>query len=406
MSLDFVQLRWQQIRAAEAAMVVENENIALKKEIAELKKSHTENLAKLSASQGIDKLVIAKHCQYLRTFAMRTNSELIKLKITYGQEVSGLVSQKELMGKAFENVLAILKMKEAQNEALEMEKVELVEQLKGLHLSNSSHKHSHSQEMDRLKQKFQEMKDDLKDAQSKQQSLIKENDTLERKIETLANEKTESSARYQALHVEHQRMQGIVEKLRLEQETALEDVYQEKQRMQSHYEQIIEQLGYENEYLRNTCAEQEEQIAKLTNSLIGNKSHFAKYVEVKTENLSLQSKLQSMSEKSKPRNNNNSIRSDANGGGGGNVAGIGTTTTTNVRPRGGRGTTTSSSSSSSSTRAGAGSSLLSNLNGNCTTSSSSGGSQLTVYIVVHHQDNALNATVPAAVGTVPLAEAF
>jgi len=41
-----------------------------------------------------------------------------------------------------------------------------------------------------------------------------------------------------------------------------------------------------------------------------------------------------------------------------------------------------------------------------TTSSSSGGSQLTVYIVVHHQDNALNATVPAAVGTVPLAEAF
>lgn len=30
------------------------------------------------------------------------------------------------------------------------------------------------------------------------------------------------------------------------------------------------------------------QIAKLTNALIGNKSHFARYVEVKTENLTLQ----------------------------------------------------------------------------------------------------------------------
>lgn len=30
------------------------------------------------------------------------------------------------------------------------------------------------------------------------------------------------------------------------------------------------------------------QIARLTNTLIGNKSHFARYVEVKTENLTLQ----------------------------------------------------------------------------------------------------------------------
>lgn len=50
----------------------------------------------------------------------------------------------------------------------------------------------------------------------------------------------------------------------------------------------MEELSYENEYLRNTCAEQESQIERLTNSLIGNKSHFARYVEVKTENLTLQ----------------------------------------------------------------------------------------------------------------------
>jgi hypothetical protein len=52
--------------------------------------------------------------------------------------------------------------------------------------------------------------------------------------------------------------------------------------------QKLGELGYENQYLRTIVAEQEEQIQRLSNALIGNKSHFAKFVEVKTENLSLQ----------------------------------------------------------------------------------------------------------------------
>ncbi len=52
--------------------------------------------------------------------------------------------------------------------------------------------------------------------------------------------------------------------------------------------QRLNDLGCENQYLRTIIAEQEEQIQRLSNALIGNKSHFAKFVEVKTENLSLQ----------------------------------------------------------------------------------------------------------------------
>lgn len=75
------------------------------------------------------------------------------------------------------------------------------------------------------------------------------------------------------------------------------------------YEKIIESMESDGQYLRSTISELEEQvlslpvyyrpnlsrclclyiqIAKLSQSLVGNKSHFAKYVEVKTENLMLQ----------------------------------------------------------------------------------------------------------------------
>jgi regulator of replication initiation timing len=46
----------------------------------------------------------------------------------------------------------------------------------------------------------------------------------------------------------------------------------------------------DNQYLQNRVHELEEQIHKLTQSMVGNKSHFAKYVEVKTENIALQVK--------------------------------------------------------------------------------------------------------------------
>ena len=52
--------------------------------------------------------------------------------------------------------------------------------------------------------------------------------------------------------------------------------------------QILNQLNFENQFLRETVSDLEEQVKKLSLSLVGNKSHFAKYIEVKTENVTLQ----------------------------------------------------------------------------------------------------------------------
>lgn len=54
---------------------------------------------------------------------------------------------------------------------------------------------------------------------------------------------------------------------------------------------MVEQMALDNQFLQNRIQELEDQISKLTQSLVGNKSHFAKYVEVKTENIALQVNL-------------------------------------------------------------------------------------------------------------------
>lgn len=70
---------------------------------------------------------------------------------------------------------------------------------------------------------------------------------------------------------------------------------QEMMRQSSqHFEQTISDLTKENKALRETIAALEQQVERLSGALVGNKSHFAKYVEVKTENLALQNKLETL----------------------------------------------------------------------------------------------------------------
>ena len=68
----------------------------------------------------------------------------------------------------------------------------------------------------------------------------------------------------------------------------LHDAQESQRRMSEHYEKMIEEMGLENQYLRQHISDLEDQVTKLSNAMVGNKSHFAKYVEVKTENLALQ----------------------------------------------------------------------------------------------------------------------
>jgi len=97
----------------------------------------------------------------------------------------------------------------------------------------------------------------------------------------------------QVLDKEFQGMQALVDKARADGEAALADSFKNKLFMQEQYEkvirnkkvelnspdsyniayscvlQIVEELSYENEYLRNTCTEQEAQVNQLSTHCCG-----------------------------------------------------------------------------------------------------------------------------------------
>jgi hypothetical protein len=91
------------------------------------------------------------------------------------------------------------------------------------------------------------------------------------------------------------------QRVRQEGERALQitqETLQESQALQhatiQHYEGLLAELNGENNQLRTRISHLEEQVSRLSDALVGNRSHFAKYVEVKTENLALQCRLESI----------------------------------------------------------------------------------------------------------------
>jgi hypothetical protein len=71
----------------------------------------------------------------------------------------------------------------------------------------------------------------------------------------------------------------------------------QQQNIVSYYDKLVNELRNDNMNLNLVIQSQQEQIEKLTNSLLGNKSHFAKFVELKSENINLQTKLSQITKK-------------------------------------------------------------------------------------------------------------
>ena len=102
-TLDFVQIRWQQIRLTESAQLIESENIALKKELKELReKAAATPVVVADPNAGAAQSIVKKSCANMTNILMRLQSELVKLKLTSVQEIAGLVNQKSLLEKAFD----------------------------------------------------------------------------------------------------------------------------------------------------------------------------------------------------------------------------------------------------------------------------------------------------------------
>lgn len=299
-NLDFVQFRWQQIRCVEAQQIVERENVRLKKEIKEVKEKKLEN-----KRAEVEKVFLDKLNAEVETYVLKAKAEIAKLKITVAKEVNHVMFQKELLNKAFNNLMGIYEAQKTEKVILanEVEKMKII--IESNNQRNKEKDSAHVEEMKDLKARIKELKDLAKNNDNSKNRIQEENDLLKNKIEELKQQNELIEKRLELIVKERDDVFKRFAYLEEEKNKIKQTAVQEKIALQDNYEELIEQLNYENQYLRTTVAQQEEQINRLSSQLIGNKSHFARYVEVKTENLSLQSQVETLAKELKHPNSKN-----------------------------------------------------------------------------------------------------
>jgi hypothetical protein len=205
MSLDLVQIRWQQIRLVETSQVLEAENVALRKEIEELKASKAAPAPVVvvqapAVDTGPDKnKLIKQHCANMTNMLMRTQSELMKLKLFAVKEITGLLQQKVLLNKAFDNLLVAQRIKEAEFEALEYSRDQLQIQLDEANQSLQDGKSNSSLEVSKYKLKAKEARTELKESEEQREKLKGLLSALTDKYNALHLSKTEADSNYKVI---------------------------------------------------------------------------------------------------------------------------------------------------------------------------------------------------------------
>lgn len=301
MALDLVQIRWQLLRATEANQVIEQENVSLRLEITRLKRELEERVKALgsalppqSSTPAVDPKLAQKVMVAVQVHSMKMKTELSRLKAFFEGEISALAKALQqahahqrtcfqlVTNKDHETITALRdrqRLQQLLNEALsEAEKI------------RQSANDAIAQRDDRLLLLQQQ----LLDQQNIQQELMKE---WEEKEARRIAEAQEAAALREALvrqQMESDRLREDLVALQGSTQDALERAAEALRQSEAEGAQRLAVAREEEERLRARLAALEDQVARLSNALVGNRSHFAKYVEVKTENLALQGQLQSL----------------------------------------------------------------------------------------------------------------
>lgn len=208
MSLDLVQIRWQQLRAVESNQITETENILLKKKIEELiSVKDQNNLKDLSAKfeattikedhlnnseKNINNASIFKILASNRAIILNLKTEITKIRFKVNEDISILVSQKELLRQAFYNLNVLFRTKNTEYDSLIYEKESL---------QNKLHEFSHNQEdiHQALKEKLSKAKNKLNEVTINLQESQNKNIKLSEEIDYYKNKLTESIVAKQEL---------------------------------------------------------------------------------------------------------------------------------------------------------------------------------------------------------------
>jgi hypothetical protein len=190
--IDFVQIKWQQIRFIESTQVVERENFLLRKKIQDLQQAKNSSMRKE---------FVAKFSNAFQSFVERSREDLIFVKASCMKQLNDAYSQKEKLKLAFRNMLSLLKTKDDKIKKLEEEKNLLTERNEILLSQTSSDSKSHESENQKLNAKLSKTLNELKEAEKNKNSIANNLKELSAKFDECALEKAKTELKNEKLEV-------------------------------------------------------------------------------------------------------------------------------------------------------------------------------------------------------------
>jgi len=284
--MDLVQLRWQQIRQCEANVLLERENVELRSQIVAMRLGQ-EDLV------GRNKRALGEFARTILAWLKRSKGDMASMKAEFAQEMSvaGKInsSAKQLMEQLADQGISF----SAHVRNAQTDKVLLMAEVEDLRQQLHTLGQSKTNEGDRLRALLAKSREELGEADHIKTQLAA-------KVDELQAGKVIDQNKHDVLHVECKRLKAWISKMEAEGLQTVADAREAEQRLLADHEHVLQGCIDEMNALRGTIALQEVQIERLTAALMGNKSHFAKFVELKTENMTLQNKLETVLNKANP----------------------------------------------------------------------------------------------------------
>lgn len=290
MALDLVQIRWQLIRAAESNQSIEQENIQLRKEVASLRKD-LEKARQPTETVGFDPKMMLRITNAVASHGLRSRADLQKLRAAATTDLADLAKALAHIKSLNSNCVQMIVAQDNEAAAAAKERRKLAQQVTALQAELRDSQTNLTAELAVKDEYISNLKAKVKDLSSAKALLEAEAVELRKAAEAGGSEARALAQRLADSRTEVSKLSAELLAAQNSSAMMLAESVESARRAAEGFQKIIADLSADNTALRTAVAALEEQISRLSGALVGNKSHFAKYVEVKTENLALQSKL-------------------------------------------------------------------------------------------------------------------
>ncbi len=293
-TLDAAQMRWQLLRSFERQEQLEDENIMLKRRVHEdIHRSREDFQEKLRSIRSL----VMEMPQSVRDLQRDLDCIGEEVRDTKGKVENDIQHAMELITKVADiNKKAMLASEDKYKTLVRKYEVAL-STIDDNNNTIQSLSLKQNKETDKLIAKIARLKETLGDVDAKNAKLGQDNIALKDKYESLYQDKENLAAKYDLSYAEIKRLKLVISKLEMDCAQLELDTTSALENMRVQCNAVVHEKNIEIENLNEIILDLQSQNDKLTQAMMGNKSNFAKFIELKSENITLQSKLNQVTSK-------------------------------------------------------------------------------------------------------------